>query len=121
VLKAKNYIDNLSEEAARLSVGRPIPHWRRRSNPGTRTASRGSIRRAGDLREAAPSWKNGALTPEFRQSFDMLIDAKAKVQEKLAIEAVSGGRKTFCNRNKTMERIGSFPGMDSNYLNLTRL
>ena len=43
---------------------------------------------------AASSWKNGELAAEFRQPFDMLIDAKAKVEEKVAIEAVSGDRKT---------------------------
>jgi hypothetical protein len=42
---------------------------------------------------AASSWKNGALAAEFRQPFDILIDAKAKVEEKVAIDAISGYRK----------------------------
>lgn len=52
---------------------------------------------------SASSWKSGALAAEFRQPFDMLMDAKAKAEEKVTIEAVSGDKKAAsepCNRNK---------------------
>lgn len=55
---------------------------------------------------AASSWKDGALAAEFRQPFDMLIDAKAKVEERVAIEAVSGDRKTSLSNSATATNDG---------------
>ena len=75
---------------------------------------------------AASSWKNGELAAEFRQPFDMLIDAKAKVEEKVVIEAVSGDRKTSLSNFATSTNDGAnwqshtqkedwLPDMDSNH------
>jgi site-specific DNA recombinase len=75
---------------------------------------------------AASSWKNGALVAEFRQPFDMLIDAKAKVEEKVAIEAVSEDRKSSlsnfvnetndgANWQSRTQKEDWLPDMDSNH------
>ena len=56
---------------------------------------------------AASSWKNATLAAEFRQPFDMLIDAKAKVEEKVAIEAVSEDRKSSFSNSATVTNDGA--------------
>lgn len=75
---------------------------------------------------APSSWKNGTLVPEFRQPFDMLIDAKAKVEEKLANRPVSGERESSLSNFATATNDGAnwqsrtkkedwLPDMDSNH------
>ena len=56
---------------------------------------------------AASSWKNGTLAAEFRQPFDMLIDAKAQVEEKVTMEVVSGDQKTSLSNFATATNNGA--------------
>jgi site-specific DNA recombinase len=75
---------------------------------------------------ATSSWKDGALAAQFRQPFDMLIDAKAAVQEKTAFESVTGPRIEQLSNSAIATKEGVIgqsghrfenwlPGMDSNH------